>query len=153
MSRKKLRNRRFFRLHPGNLYEEGKRKTPVFKALHLLREPLLLKGVCHASSKSTDVLRPGVFPARGRPGSGDRRDLRRREFYRACPHGVRAPGVEEAVLRLRALHASHDFDEYWAFREAREYERNHQALYEDGHVPSTVKPHLKRRHPRLKSVK
>ena len=40
MSRKKLRNRRFFRLHPGNLYEEGKRKTPVFKALHLLREPL-----------------------------------------------------------------------------------------------------------------
>jgi len=61
--------------------------------------------------------------------------------------------VEEAVLRLRALHASHDFDEYWAFREAREYERNHQALYEDGHVPSTVKPHLKRRRPRLKSVK
>ena len=59
----------------------------------------------------------------------------------------------ETVLRLRALRASHDFDEYWAFHEAREYERNHQALYEDGHVPSTVKPHLKRRRPRLKSVK
>jgi len=59
----------------------------------------------------------------------------------------------EAVLRLRALRSSHDFDEYWAFHEAREYERNHQALYEDGIVPSTVKPHLKRRRPRLKSVK
>jgi hypothetical protein len=59
----------------------------------------------------------------------------------------------EAVLRLRALRASHDFDEYWAFHEAREYERNHQALYEDGIVPSTVKPYLKRRRPRLKSVK
>lgn len=59
----------------------------------------------------------------------------------------------EAVLRLRALRASHDFDEYWAFHEAREYERNHQALYEDSTVPSTVKPHLKGRRPRLKSIK
>ncbi len=59
----------------------------------------------------------------------------------------------EAVLRLRALRAGHDFDEYRAFHSAREYERNHQALYEDGHVPSTMKPHLRRRRPRLKSDK
>jgi hypothetical protein len=56
----------------------------------------------------------------------------------------------EAVLRLRALRSSQDFDEYWAFHEAREYERTHQVLYADGIVPptsaslSTAKPdHLK----------
>ena len=31
----------------------------------------------------------------------------------------------EAVLKLRALRASGDFDAYWTFHEAREYERNH----------------------------
>jgi len=52
----------------------------------------------------------------------------------------------EAVLRLRALRASGDFDEYWHFHEAREYERTHQARYAGGHVPSmtTAKsPNLK----------
>jgi hypothetical protein len=43
----------------------------------------------------------------------------------------------EAVLRLRALRTSRDFDEYWIFHETREYERNHQALYAGGNVPST----------------
>ncbi len=43
----------------------------------------------------------------------------------------------EAVLRLRALRSSRDFDEYWTFHEAREYERNHQALYDGGIVPPT----------------
>jgi exonuclease VII small subunit len=43
----------------------------------------------------------------------------------------------EAVLRLRALRSSRDFDEYWTFHEAREYERNHQALYAGRIVPPT----------------
>ena len=43
----------------------------------------------------------------------------------------------EAVLRLRALRSSRDFDEYWTFHETREYERNHQALYAGGIVPAT----------------
>jgi hypothetical protein len=43
----------------------------------------------------------------------------------------------EAVLRLRALRSSGDFDEYWTFHEARENERNHQARYADGRVPPT----------------
>ena len=43
----------------------------------------------------------------------------------------------EAVLRLRALRSSRDFDEYWSFHEAREYERNHQDLYAGRIVPST----------------
>jgi len=44
----------------------------------------------------------------------------------------------EAVLRLRALRSSRDFDEYWAFHEAREYERNHQSFYAGGIVPATT---------------
>jgi hypothetical protein len=43
----------------------------------------------------------------------------------------------EAVLRLRTLRSSGDFDEYWTFHEAREYERNHRALYAGGIVPPT----------------
>ena len=46
----------------------------------------------------------------------------------------------EAVLRLRALRSSNDFDEYWDFHEACEYERNHQNLYQDGEVPPTTLP-------------
>jgi hypothetical protein len=46
----------------------------------------------------------------------------------------------EAVLRLRALRSSGDFDEYWRFHEGAEYERNHAARYADHHVPATVRP-------------
>ena len=44
----------------------------------------------------------------------------------------------EAVLRLRALRSSRDFDRYWAIHEAREYERNHQSLYAGSIVPATT---------------
>ena len=49
----------------------------------------------------------------------------------------RLPGAE-AVLRLRALRSSNDFDEYWDFHEASEYKRNHQDLYAGGVPPSTT---------------
>jgi hypothetical protein len=45
----------------------------------------------------------------------------------------------EAVLRLRALRASGDFDEYWAFHETREHQRNHAALYATT-PPETIIP-------------
>jgi len=45
----------------------------------------------------------------------------------------------EAVLRLRALMRSGDFDKYWSFREQREYARNHVARYASG-IPPTVSP-------------
>jgi len=35
----------------------------------------------------------------------------------------------EAVLRLRSLHASGDWDKYWRYHEAAEYERNHRSRY------------------------
>lgn len=41
----------------------------------------------------------------------------------------------EAVLRLRALRASGDFDEYWRFHEARELHRNHLVEYAGDVMP------------------
>lgn len=41
----------------------------------------------------------------------------------------------EAVLRLRAVRASGDFDEYWSFHEARELRRNHLAKYANETLP------------------
>ena len=58
----------------------------------------------------------------------------------------------EAVLRLRALKASGDFDEYWEFHRAREFERNHRALYADGKVPATATASRERRKALLRLV-
>jgi len=44
----------------------------------------------------------------------------------------------EAVLRLRALRASGDFDDYWQFHLAKEHERNHASHYVDGVVPDPI---------------
>jgi len=55
----------------------------------------------------------------------------------------------EAVLRLRALRASGDFDDYWLFHIAREHERTHQSRYADGTVPNPLPP----RRPQLRLVK
>lgn len=52
---------------------------------------------------------------------------------RQGPNGhPRSLGIEtaEAVLKLRALRSSGDFDEYRAYHERREFERNHLARYE-----------------------
>ena len=53
----------------------------------------------------------------------------------------------EAVLRLRALRASGDFDDYWHFHVAREKERNHASRYARGEIPDPLplaKPRLRR---------
>jgi len=50
----------------------------------------------------------------------------------------------EAVLKLRALRISGDFDEYWALHLAREHERNHLSHYADNTVPDPIpKPRLR----------
>lgn len=46
----------------------------------------------------------------------------------------------EAMLRLRALRSSGDFDEYWKFHGIREYERNHLAHYADQQAPPVISP-------------
>lgn len=58
----------------------------------------------------------------------------------------------EAILRLRSLRASGDFEEYWAFHEAREHERNHASTYVDGRVPE-MQPASSSDKPRLRLVK
>ncbi|MCP4195799.1 MAG: hypothetical protein GY762_01490, partial [Proteobacteria bacterium] len=59
----------------------------------------------------------------------------------------------EAVLRLRALRSSQDFDEYWEFHEACEYKRNHQALYAGGLVPPATGSYSSPRTDHLKEIK
>jgi hypothetical protein len=44
----------------------------------------------------------------------------------------------EAVLQLRSLRASGDFDEYWEFHLQQEYKRNHESQYENGKVPKPL---------------
>lgn len=44
----------------------------------------------------------------------------------------------DAVLRLRAIVISGDFDDYWDYHEKREHERNHRELYANG-LPTPVK--------------
>jgi hypothetical protein len=46
----------------------------------------------------------------------------------------------EAVLRIRSVHASGDFDAYWAFHLDQEHSRNHRANYADGRVPFPLRP-------------
>ena len=53
----------------------------------------------------------------------------------------------EAVLRLRAVRASGDFDEYWRFHLAQEKTRNHAARYAHAEIPDPLparKRHLRR---------
>ncbi len=50
----------------------------------------------------------------------------------------------EAVLRLRALRSSGDFDAYWEFHQAREFERNHRQRYAEGNVVPIKGRHLRR---------
>jgi len=56
----------------------------------------------------------------------------------------------EAVLKLRALRSSGDFDAYWTYHEAKEFERNHVARYAGGDIPSTKKPETGAKRPQLR---
>ena len=46
----------------------------------------------------------------------------------------------EAVLRLRSLRASGDFEAYWSFHLEQEHARTHRAHYHQGRVPSPLAP-------------
>lgn len=56
----------------------------------------------------------------------------------------------EAVLRLRSLRSSGDFDEYWTFHEQQEHIRNHTSRYADGAPPKLAPPN---NHPHLRLIK
>jgi hypothetical protein len=55
----------------------------------------------------------------------------------------------EAVLRLRALRASGDFDDYWQFHLSKEHERTHRSRYAAGEIPNPLPPSR----PQLRLVK
>ena len=55
----------------------------------------------------------------------------------------------EAVLRLRSILSSGDFDEYWRFHEQEEARRNHASRYAEAKVPPVTMPTRK---PRLRIV-
>jgi hypothetical protein len=59
----------------------------------------------------------------------------------------------EAVLKLRALRSSQDFEEYWSFHENCEYERNHKNLYAGGKIPPTTSAHSNGKRDHLKVIK
>jgi len=59
----------------------------------------------------------------------------------------------EAVLKLRALRSSHDFDEYWVFHEKSEHVRTHQSRYYDGIIPPATHPSQKNKRTHLKLIK
>lgn len=46
----------------------------------------------------------------------------------------------EAVLRLRALRVSGDFEDYWAFHLRQELRRNHAERYADARLPDPLRP-------------
>ena len=56
----------------------------------------------------------------------------------------------ESILRLRALLANGDFDDYWRSHEQRELARNHLSRYLAGKPPATISPP---HHRRLRLVK
>lgn len=60
----------------------------------------------------------------------------------------------EAVLRLRSLRASGDFNEYWEFHLQQEYKRNHESRYKNGQAPApNAAPESKPKASRLRLVK
>jgi len=46
----------------------------------------------------------------------------------------------EAVIKLRALRSSGDFEDYWDFHEAQELHRNHAVRYASAHIPKVHDP-------------
>ena len=97
------------------------------------------------------LMRYGEYLADGLPiATGVIEGVRRHLVKdRTEPTGARL-GLEgaEAVLRLRALRASGDFEAHWRFHEAREYERNHASRYAANDPPASQCPFTnpRRRH-------
>ena len=46
----------------------------------------------------------------------------------------------EAILRLRSLRKSGDWESYWRHHEEREQQRTHAARYADGKIPKLTQP-------------
>ena len=53
----------------------------------------------------------------------------------------------EAILRLRSLRASGDWDAYWPYHEQQERQRHHATRYAKGQIPTLIGPGRPSRRP------
>ena len=110
-----------------------KERAPVDKAAnYLLKRKALMR-----YDKLLDIGAPiarGVIEGACRHLICDRLDITGARW--------RLPSAE-AVLRLRSLISSGDFDAYWEFHEQEEARRNHASNYADGKVPPVEMPKRK----------
>jgi hypothetical protein len=94
-------------------------------------------------SKYKQYLRYDVMLSLGSPiGTGVaegacRHLIRDRMELTGCRWGLEGA---EAILRLRSLISSGDFDEYWQFHREQELRRNHLERYEGKRLPEMAKP-------------
>jgi len=118
-----------------------------------MRQSATKRGLSKASRKAVDtcanyllrykaLVRYDTFLAEGMP-------IATGVIEGACRHLVRdrmdITGARwrlpraEAVLKIRSLRSSGDFEDYWAFHEHQEFLRNHASRYRDGRPPDLVR--------------
>jgi len=120
----------------------GMRRSATLRALEA-KERIAVDDCADYLLKYRRYLRYDEYLAAGLPHL-DRGDRGRLPSSCQGPHGHH-PGAcwgllgAEAVLKLRALRSSGDFDAYWTFHEEAEWTRNHLTLYR-GAPPSTNLP-------------
>jgi len=115
-------------------------RKPIDKALNyfLKRKNLMHYDLC---LKAGTPIASGVIEGACSTLIGDRLDIT----------GARwSVDGAEAILKLRALAQSRDFDEHWTFHIEREYQRHHASKYVDDKPPGLVLSGFK---PSLRAVK
>ena len=135
----------------------------VWKAAHVFHREASPERACRAWTRVQDILegkasRVAASMRRAATVAGFSPDTRKPVDTCADYLLKHAPYLHydrylAAVLKLRALRASGDFDAYWDFHEAREYERNHARRYADGMAPPVTEPPPSPSSPRLRRVK
>ena len=151
--------------HATRALEEGDAKLTQARVLDRMRSILQGEAVSVAAGLRRSATRRNLTKAQRKPvDEGANYLLKYREYLKyheylaagfpigsgvvegACRHLVKdrmaITGARwrlrsaEAVLRIRALRSSGDFDEYWKFHEASELQRNHAAKYFERHIPA-----------------
>ena len=88
-------------------------------------------------------MRPTFSRRRHRPKTHVTNPFRRASSHRPPPELLKRMGITgarwglegaQAMLWLRAINASGDFDDYWRYHLRREHERIHHAKYRDSLV-------------------
>jgi hypothetical protein len=105
-------------------------REPVDKAANYLLKHKSMMRYAELLSIGTPIA-TGIIEGACRHLINDRMDLTGARWRLPCA---------EAVLRLRSIMSSGDFEEYWRFHEAEEARRNHSSRYANGTVPPVGRP-------------